>query len=422
MANTLVVGMQWGDEGKGKKIDQESEKHDVIVRYQGGGNAGHTVVIEDKKYALHLIPSGILRADKLNIIGHNVVIDPEEFAKEVEGLRSRGVEVSSRNLLVSHRAHMTLLYHKRLDVAREAFKRKKGKQIGTTGRGIGSTYVDKYNREGIRVFKLNNMDELAKKVEENLEITNFLLEHYSDKPLSLDEVMTGLIKNRELLLDFSHNDIGRVILERDGKVLGESAQGTLLDVDEGTYPFVTPSNPTIGGFYTGTGVYINFKKVHGILKAYTTRVGEGPFPTELEDETGERLRQRGHEFGTTTGRPRRCGWQDLAIARYAIRVNGINEISLTKLDVLDAEKSIKVCVGYNINGQKADYFPAEQMENCEPIYESLKGWEQDISGIRSWQDLPKNAKSYVSFIEQFLDVPVKQIGVGARRDQTIDRA
>jgi adenylosuccinate synthase len=414
MPNTIVIGMQWGDEGKGKDIDILSEQHDVIVRYQGGGNAGHTVVIGDKKYALHLIPSGILRRGKLNIIGNNVVIDPVKFLEEVDNLKTQGIEVTPENLLVSDKCHLTLRYHNELDKA-------KGKAIGTTGRGIGPTYSDKALRIGIRICDLFNLKGLEEKVTENARLSNHILGYYNAPLLIIDEVLDGILKSREGIMPFVKRDVGGVILENNGSLLFEGAQGTLLDIDHGTYPFVTSSNTTIGGAYTGTGVYVDFDKRIGILKAYTTRVGNGPFPTEQDNETGKRFRKIGNEFGTTTGRPRRCGWLDLFAAKYAARINGINEISLTKLDVLSEEKEIKICTAYrNEHGITVDYFPSTDLDNYLPVYETLPGWNRDIIKARKASELPKEAMNYIKTIEDFLEVPIKRVGVGERRDQTIE--
>ena len=412
MANTLVIGMQWGDEGKGKDVDILSEQHKVIIRYQGGGNAGHTIVIGDKKYALHQIPSGILRKDKLNIIGNNVVLDPVNFLDEAKNLREWGTQISPENLMISDRTHLTLVYHKKIDGA-------KGGKVGTTGRGIGPTYEDKVTRTGIRTGDLSDLKRLEEKVIANTDFANYILKYYGAPPLFSEEVLNELLKVRNNILPFVNKDIGKVILEYNGDLLFEGAQGTMLDVDAGTFPFVTSSNPTIGGAYTGTGIFVDFDKRIGILKAYTTRVGNGPFPTEQENEIGGRLRKRGGEFGTTTGRPRRCGWLDLCIAKYAVRVNGLTEISLTKLDVLDEEETIKVCVGYKIDGEKVDHFPITEIEKAEPVYAEFSGWRQDTTSVKKPKDLPRNARKYIQSIEEFLKTPVRRVGVGERRDQTV---
>lgn len=427
MPNTIVIGMQWGDEGKGKDIDILSEQHKVIIRYQGGGNAGHTVVIGDKKYALHLIPSGILREGKLNIIGNNVVIDLIKFLEEIDSLERDGIKVSPENLVMSDKCHLTLDYHTALDAA-------KGKEVGTTGRGIGPTYTDKAARIGIRACDLFDSENLEKKVIENTKFANHILKYYKSPPCFAKNILGKLVKAREKILPFVRKNIEKLILENDGSLLFEGAQGTLLDIDLGTYPFVTSSNPTIGGAYTGAGIYINFDKRIGVLKAYTTRVGNGPFPTEQKNEIGDRMRERGSEFGTTTGRPRRCGWLDLFAAKYAVRVNGLTEVSLTKLDVLDYEDVIKLCVGYSVNDKKGtktffsysindkeeDYFPITEMDKCTPVYMELPGWKKDIKGARKMENLPAEARNYIKTIEDYLGIPVKRIGVGERREQTIE--
>ncbi len=316
MANTIIIGMQWGDEGKGAETDRLAEEHDVIVRYQGGGNAGHTIVADEKKYVLHLLPSGILKEGKINIIGNNVVIDPEKLLWEINGLRQDGIDITSDNLVISDRCHLTLPYHIRMDQIN-------GKEIGTTGRGIGPTYTDKVSRTGIRFCDLRDLsdDKLKEKIEKNLEEKNFLIRIKGGSPLTLEECVEPLFRTRDEILPFVSRDIGRIILKHDGNILYEGAQGTMLDVDHGTYPMVTSSNTTIGGAFTGTGVHPNFDIILGILKAYTTRVGNGHLPTEQNNEFGERLRTIGNEFGATTGRPRRCGALDLFAAKYAIRLS-----------------------------------------------------------------------------------------------------
>lgn len=428
MPNTIVIGMQWGDEGKGKDIDILSEQHKVIIRYQGGGNAGHTVVIGDKKYALHLIPSGILREGRLNIIGNNVVIDPIKFLEEIDSLKREGITINPENLVVSDKCHLTLPYHKRLDGLQ-------GDGVGTTGRGIGPTYSDKAARTGIRACDLFDSENLERKVRENTNFTNnIILTYYGSPTCSVEKTLEELLEKKERIIPFIRKDTGKLISENDGSLLFEGAQGTLLDIDLGTYPFVTSSNPTIGGAYTGAGVYVKFDKIIGVLKAYTTRVGNGPFPTEQKNELGDRLRERGGEFGTTTGRPRRCGWLDLFAAKYAVRVNGLTEISLTKLDVLDKEDIIKLSVGYSINDKKGtktffscsindkeeDYFPITEIDKCEPVYVEMSGWKTDIRDTKKPEDLPKNARAYIKTIEDYLGIPVKRVGVGEKREQTIE--
>jgi len=413
MVNTILMGMQWGDEGKGKDVDILSNEHDVVVRYQGGGNAGHTVVIGDKKYALHLIPSGIL-SGRLNIIGNNVVVNPFNLLNEINDLSEKGIKVTPENLRISERAHLTLLYNVRLDEAT-------GKKVGTTGRGIGPTYEDKIRRTGIRMCDLSDLNGLEEKVRKNLDVVNHMLRFNCSPVLSLEEVMEGLPEAAEKIIPFIQQNIGSLILKHNGSLLYEGAQGTFLDVDHGTYPFVTSSNPTIGGAYTGTGVFIEFDRRIGILKSYTTRVGNGPFPTEQGNDVGERLRERGGEFGTTTGRPRRCGWLDLFASQYSVMVNGINEISVTKLDVLDEEETIRVCVGYELNGREINFddFSPVRMDKYAPVYEEIPGWKKDISNVRKQEDLPEETLNYLSFVQEYLKVSVVRVGVGQRRDQTI---
>jgi len=417
MSNTIVIGMQWGDEGKGKDVDILTEEADVVVRYQGGGNAGHTVVIGGKKYALHLIPSGILRKGTLNIIGNNVVVNPFRLLEEIKDLQNSGIEVTPKNLRISDRSHLTLEYHELLDSAG-------GKGIGVTGRGIGPTYFSKVSRSfptGIRFCDLYYPELLKDKVTENVNFTNHMLSFYDANAsmCSSRNILEQLLGIKDDILPFVEPDIGSLILAHDGSLLYEGAQGTLLDVDAGTYPYVTSSNPTIGGAFTGTLVHPHFHNIIGILKAYTTRVGNGPFPTELEDEVGERLRRRGVEFGTTTGRQRRCGWLDLFAAAYSIRVNGINKISLTKLDVLGEEDAIEVCFGYSRDGGKMIHFPT-YIDRCKPMYVELPGWKRDISGARKPKELPKNAREYIDYIQKFLGVQIVRVGVGPGREQTIE--
>ncbi len=415
MANTIVIGMQWGDEGKGAFIDRLAEKHDLIVRYQGGANAGHTVYIGNEKYVLHLLPSGILREDKINVIGNNVLVDPVQVLDEINELRERGIDVNPKKLKISHTAPLILEYNKLLDAA-------KGSKIGTTGKAIGPTYADKSDRIGLRVYDLyRSDDELKAKLEENLLIKNLNLAFHKSSSISLDKVIEPLLRTRDELEPFVCKDIKNLIYTYNGSILAESAQGTMLDIDHGTYPFVTSSNPTIGGFYTGTGCGgIKFNELIGVLKAYTTRVGEGPFPTELSDERGEKLRAKGNEFGATTGRPRRCGWLDLSIGQHAVQVNGLTSIAITKLDILDGFDKILACIGYKIKGKEVDYFPVEQLENCEPIYQEFPGWKEDTSKAKTISDLPENTRKYIKTIEDYLRIPVKRVGVGKRRDQMIE--
>jgi adenylosuccinate synthase len=423
MANVVVVGAQWGDEGKGKIVDIYTEFADDVVRYQGGNNAGHTLVVGDEKIVLHLIPSGILHAGKRCIIGNGVVLDPEVFIREITNLKAKGKFQDDSCLLLSESLHIIMPYHKRIDIAREA-KSGAGK-IGTTGRGIGPTYEDKVGRRGIRLADLLDSTVFARKLKELLPERNFILEHLlGDKPFTFEEIFEEYSGCADILRKYVADTT--LLLHRDIKagkrLLFEGAQGTLLDVDHGTYPFVTSSSTCAGGACTGTGVSPrDIQEVIGISKAYITRVGSGPFPTELDDEMGEELRKVGQEFGATTGRPRRTGWFDALVVRFAVRVNGLSGIALTKLDVLDGFETIKVCTGYSHNGEFLDELPsnAEVFAACTPIYEELPGWQQDISGVRNFADLPENARKYVKRLEELVGCSMALVSVGPRRDQTI---
>jgi adenylosuccinate synthase len=423
MANVVVVGAQWGDEGKGKVVDIYTEYADDIVRYQGGNNAGHTLVVGSEKIVLHLIPSGILHEGKRCIIGNGVVLDPEVFIKEITKLKESGRIKDDASLLLSESLHIIMPYHKRIDIAREA---KSGdKKIGTTGRGIGPCYEDKIGRRGIRLMDLLNEEVFARKLKEFLVEKNFLLENLlGEKPCSFDEILAEYRGYAAVLAKYVADT--SLILGKDlkagKKVLFEGAQGTLLDVDHGTYPYVTSSSTCAGGACTGSGVSPrDIHEIIGISKAYVTRVGSGPFPTELLDATGEQLRQTGAEFGATTGRPRRCGWFDTMVIRYAVRVNGLTGIALTKLDVLSEFDTIKVCTGYTYQGTALESLPAalEIFENCQPVYEELPGWKCDITGARSFEELPEMARSYVHRLEELAGCPIVMVSVGPRRDQTI---
>lgn len=423
MANVVVVGAQWGDEGKGKVVDIYTEFADDVVRYQGGNNAGHTLVVGNEKVVLHLIPSGVLHAGKRNVIGNGVVLDPEVFIREVTNLKAAGRLQDDSCLLLSESLHIIMPYHKRIDIARET--KSGAKKIGTTGRGIGPAYEDKIGRRGIRLMDLLDRETFARKLRENLEEKNVILEKLlGDNPFTFEEIFEEYCGYADVLRKYVadttltlHRDIG------GGKrILFEGAQGTLLDVDHGTYPFVTSSSTCAGGACTGTGVSPrDIHEIIGISKAYVTRVGSGPFPTELDDADGENLRATGHEFGATTGRPRRCGWFDALVVRYAVRVNGLTGIALTKLDVLDDFDTIKVCTGYSYNGKMLDELPAnlEVFAQCRPIYEEIPGWKADISGARSFADLPEKAQQYVRRLEVLVGCPIALVSVGPRRDQTI---
>jgi adenylosuccinate synthase len=421
MPAIVLLGAQWGDEGKGKATDLLGGRVDYVVRYQGGNNAGHTVVIGDEKYALHLLPSGILSPGVVPVIGNGVVVDPAVLLHEMAGLEARGVDTS--RLLISASAHLITPYHVTLDKVSERFLGKS--KIGTTGRGIGPTYMDKVGRLGIRVQDLFDPSILRQKVEGALANKNqVLIKVFNRRELEVDAITEELLQYAEPLRPHVA-DTALVLndaLDAGKIVLLEGGQGTLLDVDHGTYPFVTSSNPTAGGACTGSGIGpTRVTRVIGILKAYTTRVGSGPFPTELLDEWGERLRSVGGEVGVTTGRPRRCGWFDAPIARYATRVNGLTDIFLTKLDVLTGIERIPVCVAYDIEGQRVTELPMTQTDfhHARPVYEELPGWTEDISGARSIEDLPPNAQAYVRYLEELSGAPISAIGVGQDRDATI---
>ena len=421
MPAIVLLGAQWGDEGKGKATDILGDRVDYVVRYQGGNNAGHTVVIGDQKYALHLLPSGILSPNVIPVIGNGVVIDPAVLLEEIKGLNERGIDTS--RLVISTNAHLITPYHRTIDKVSERFLGKA--KIGTTGRGIGPAYADKISRIGIRVQDLFNQSILEKKIEGALKDKNQVLTKvFNRKDMQVSEILEEYLRYAEVLRPYIADTallLNRA-LEAGKTVLLEGSQGTLLDVDHGTYPFVTSSNPTAGGACTGSGIGpTKIERVIGIVKAYTTRVGSGPFPTELENEDGEKLRTIGHEYGTTTGRNRRCGWYDAPIARFAVRINGLTDFFLTKLDVLTGWEKIPVCVAYDIDGQRVEEVPSSQTDfhHAVPIYEYLPGWSEDISKARSLSDLPKNARDYISFLEEISGAPMSAIGVGPGRDETI---
>lgn len=417
----VLLGSQWGDEGKGKATDLLGDRVDYVVRYQGGNNAGHTVVIGDKKFALHLLPSGILTPEVVPVIGNGVVIDASVLLNEIAGLNDRGVDTSK--LLISANAHLITSYHVTLDKVTERFLGKA--QIGTTGRGIGPTYSDKIARIGIRVQDLFDESILRQKVEGALANKNqILVKVFNRRAISVDAVIEDLLQYAEQLRPMV-TDTSLLLnnaLDEGKVVLLEGGQGTLLDVDHGTYPFVTSSNPTAGGACTGSGIGpTRIDRVVGILKAYTTRVGSGPFPTELHDEDGEKLRTIGGERGVTTGRPRRCGWFDVPIARFATRVNGLTDTFLTKLDVLTGWEQIPVCVAYNVDGEITEEIPMTQTDfhHAKPVYQMLPGWSEDISTAKKLTDLPKAARQYVEFIEEKSGTRISAIGVGQDRNATI---
>jgi adenylosuccinate synthase len=423
MPAIVIVGAQWGDEGKGKATDLISDRIDYVVKFNGGNNAGHTVVIGEEKYALHLLPSGILTAGVTPVISNGVVIDPEVLMEELDGLSARGIDVS--RLVVSSHAHIITAYHRTIDRVTERFLGKS--KIGTTGRGIGPAYADKINRVGIRVQDLFDEGILRQKVEGALELKNHLLvKIYNRRAIAVDEVVEELLSYADRLRPMVQDTalLLHRALEEGKNVLCEGGQATMLDVDHGTYPFVTSSSAISGGASTGTGIAPwRLNKVIGIVKAYTTRVGSGPFPTELDDEFGEFLRTKGNEFGTTTGRPRRTGWYDAPIARYSARINGVTDFVLTKLDVLTGLKRIPVCVAYDVEGTRVEEIPWSQSDfhHAVPLYEYFPGWSEDITGVRKFVDLPQNAQDYVLSLEAISGSRISAIGVGPQRDAIVTR-
>lgn len=421
MSVTIIVGSQWGDEGKGKIVDILSERYDIVARYQGGANAGHTVQIGEKQYILHLIPSGILRENTVCVIGNGVVIDPNALLDEINILENLGINIKGR-LFISQNAHLIMPYHKLLDSISESGANK----IGTTGRGIGPCYIDKYARKGIKIVDLLDRGILEEKIKINIEEKNNLLRKvYNHDEIDLEEIIKEYIEF-DKIIDQYITDVPLYLNNaiNEGKsILLEGAQGTLLDVDHGTYPFVTSSNPTSGGACTGTGIPpTKIDSVIGIVKAYTTRVGLGPFPTELSDDIGSKLREVGAEFGATTGRPRRCGWYDAFMLNYSRMINGIERAAITKLDVLSNLDEIKVCVAYELKGKKLKSYPTDvnQMMLVEPVYETLPSWKSDISKVKFYDDLPSEAKDYLSFISQQSGFEICFISVGPQRQQTIE--
>ncbi len=421
MSVSVLVGSQWGDEGKGKIVDILSARYDVVARYQGGANAGHTIVIGDQQFILHLIPSGMLREDCECVIGNGVVIDPQALLEEIKLLEDHGITVKGR-LFISHNAHLIMPYHKVIDSINESGDNK----IGTTGRGIGPCYIDKYDRKGIRIIDLLDKVELEKKIRRNVEEKNNIIKNlFKKEELDVEKIVTDYLAYNEEITQYIA-DVPLFLDEaiKNGKsVLMEGAQGALLDVDHGTYPFVTSSNPTSGGACIGVGLPpTKISSVFGIVKAYTTRVGLGPFPTELLGEEGEELRQWGAEFGATTGRPRRCGWFDAFLLNYSRMINGIERVAITKLDVLSNMDEIKVCVAYELDGKRLKSFPTTESELAKiiPIYETLPGWKTDITNVRSYEDLPSETKNYLSFIAEHSGFEISIISVGPKRDQTIE--
>ena len=423
MANVVVVGAQWGDEGKGKIVDWLSERADVIARFQGGHNAGHTLVIDGKVYKLHALPSGVVRGGKLSVIGNGVVLDPWHLMREIETVTAQGVTISPETLMIAENTPLILPIHGELDRAREEAA-STGTKIGTTGRGIGPAYEDKVGRRSVRVADLVDDATLVARVDRALQHHNPLRKGLGIVPVDRDRLLADLRAIAPKVLAYAA-PVWKVMNEkrRAGKrILFEGAQGALLDIDFGTYPFVTSSNVIAGQAATGVGIgpgAIDF--VLGIVKAYTTRVGEGPFPTELEDADGQRLGERGHEFGTTTGRKRRCGWFDAVLVRQTCATSGVNGISLTKLDVLDGFETLRICTGYDLDGQHLDYLPtaADQQARCVPIYEEMPGWTESTEGARSWNDLPANAIKYVKRVEELIQCPVAMLSTSPEREDTI---
>lgn len=419
MATVVIIGAQWGDEGKGKIVDFLTEKCDYVVRFQGGCNAGHTVVVGDEKYILHLIPSGILHKGKKCIIGNGVVLDPLGLLKEIETLMSKGIDIDE-NLYIAKHCHLIMPYH--IAIEEQAEKKKK---IGTTKKGIGPCYTDKIARNGIRMVDLLYPEVLRSKITANLEIINFLLKNlYGANPLDEQQIFIQYIDYAEKLKKYiiDADVLINKAIDSGKNILFEGAQGTLLDIDHGTYPYVTSSNTIAGGVCTGTGVSPKkIDKIIGIVKAYTTRVGEGPFPTEIKDSLGEAIRKKGGEYGATTGRPRRCGWLDLVGLKHAVRVNGFTGIAITKLDILDGIEKIKVCVGYKYRNTILEDFPKELeiLQNCTPVYEELPGWKETTAGIKDYEHLPKNSQKYLQFIEDSLKVKIQIISTGQKRDEII---
>ena len=418
----IIVGAQWGDEGKGKIVDLLSEKADIVARYQGGANAGHTVVIGGEKFVLHLIPSGILQPNTMCIIGNGVVIDPAALLHEIEVLKKQGIKAEGR-LLLSQRAHLVMPYHKLLDQSKEETATQQ--KIGTTGRGIGPAYVDKAHRMGIRLIDLLDTATLREKISRNLQEKNALLSAvYGKPPLAAEDLLQEYrrfaAEIKPYITDTSHY-LHQAMAENK-TIICEGAQGSLLDVDFGTYPYVTSSTPTSGGACTGLGIGpTKIDHVMGVTKAYTTRVGMGPFPTEIHGAFGEQLRALGHEYGATTGRPRRCGWFDAVVANYAAQINGIDTWALTKLDVLDTFAEIKLCVAYRYRGEALKSFPAEIhiLENCEPVYETFSGWQESTARVRRFDHLPRAAQEYLKAVQQITRLPIQIVSVGSDREQTI---
>lgn len=421
----MVLGTQWGDEGKGRIVDLIASRTDLVVRYQGGNNAGHTIVTDGKKIILHHVPSGILRENSLSLIGNGVVVDPKVLVAEIDALRSAGYPVSPSNFLLSERAHVIMPYHREIDLLREK-RRASGRKIGTTGRGIGPVYEDKYARRGIRMLDLTEPEAFRHRLVSVMAERNAYIEKVlGAEPIDPESVYEEYISYGEVLGPFISNV--SAIIRRSGdegkRILFEGAQGSLLDIDFGTYPYVTSSNAGLGGVFSGTGaVPALVSSIVGVAKAYTTRVGEGPFPTEESGEIQDALRREGEEYGATTGRSRRCGWLDAVALNYALRTNGVTAIALTKLDVLSGFGKVKICTGYGYNGSIMKEFPASLsvLENCEPSYEEMDGWDEDLAGIKSAEQLPPNALRFIKRVEELTGVPVWIVSVGPQRDMYLE--
>ncbi|HEY9187946.1 MAG TPA: adenylosuccinate synthase [Bacteroidota bacterium] len=421
MPSTIIVGSQWGDEGKGKIVDLLARNVDIVARYQGGANAGHTIKFKDQQFVLHLIPSGIFHPNVTCVIGNGVVIDPVALVSEIEAIKNLGIDISGR-LLISHNAHLIMPYHKILDSVSEAHQG--NSKIGTTGRGIGPAYYDKAARTGIKIVDLLDRDILSQKLRKNLEAKNELLKKiYNVEELNIDNIIQEYVEFDKKIDEYITNTVYYLnnALKEGKKLILEGAQGALLDIDHGTYPYVTSSNPISGGACTGLGIPPTaITSVLGVVKAYTTRVGYGPYPTEQDNEIGETLRKIGSEYGATTGRPRRCGWLDIMALQYSIMINGIKYLAITKLDVLDALDEIKICTGYRVGSKILKTFPNDlkTLEQVEPIYETFPGWKSSISDIRSFDKLPENCQKYLKAIEDLTETPIKIVSVGPEREQT----
>ncbi|RMG46305.1 MAG: adenylosuccinate synthase [Acidobacteria bacterium] len=422
MKTLIVVGAQWGDEGKGKIVDVLSEQFDIVARYQGGHNAGHTVKVGDHTFVLHLIPSGIIHPGKVAVIGHGLVIDPAALLREMEDLRRLGIEVTPERLRISERAHLILPYHRAMEVVIE--RQRGARKVGTTMRGIGPAYVTKVGRHGIRVGDLLDPERLREKIEFNVAYANRFLQAFDAELFDADTLYASYGEYGRQLAPYVTDTIAylQAAVAKGQSILFEGAQGTMLDIDFGTYPYVTSSTAVAAGAAIGTGVPVkHLTAILGVMKAYTTRVGGGPFPTELHDDVGTLLRERGVEFGASTGRPRRCGWFDSFAVRYAVRVNGFDALALTKLDVLDVLDEIKICIGYRYRGERLSSYPfdAQVLEHCEPIYESMPGWKTPTLGLTRLEELPRRARDYIDRLSELVGCPISLISTGGRRRETI---